>query len=85
MHTVTMRHEVLTLLESGLSQRKVSALLGVSRGYVQNVRHGRYHEQREEEFVYPGGGFARCPTCGGLVMMPCLLCGVLEHERLQLR
>ena len=82
MHTTTIRSEVLKLLDAGLSQRKVSALMGVSRGFVQYVQHGKHCVKSvEQRFVYPSGGFARCPGCGGLVQRPCLLCGVLSYDQ----
>jgi len=80
MHSLTMRYEVLGLLEGGLSERKAAKLLGVSRGFVNNVRHGRYMRPvTESKFVYPSGCYARCPVCGGLVQMPCLLCSLMKE------
>ena len=82
MHSIAIRYEVLNLLEYGLSQRKISALLGISRGFVQNVQQGRYSHALEsepcEKFVYPSGDYARCPGCGGLVKKPCLFCEVTK-------
>jgi hypothetical protein len=60
------------------SQRQIARLLGVSRNSVGAVASGK------RDYVLAGacddgpaetaGPPARCPGCGGLVYMPCLLC-----------
>lgn len=70
------------LAHSGLSQRKVAQLTGVSRASVGAIASGRRPDyptrcdpaDGEEEI--PSGPAARCPTCGGKVYMPCRLCRV---------
>lgn len=59
-----------------LSQRQVAARLGVSRGSVHAIARGKRQLLREpaEEEAAPVGPPRRCPECGGLVYMPCLLC-----------
>ena len=62
-----------------MSQRKIAKQLGVSRGTVQAVVHGRRTEHNPSamkvaSWVVPSGPPKRCPHCGGLVQMPCLAC-----------
>jgi hypothetical protein len=68
------------------SQRKIAILLGVSRGTVGSIASGRHrnsdaspglHDNEPEE---PTGPPARCPGCGGLVYMPCLLCRLRKQR-----
>ena len=74
--------EVEKLLAEGkLSQRKISALTGVSRAVVSQVALGErpdYALRREipDDFLEPSGEIERCPTCGARVYMPCRLCHV---------
>ena len=73
--------EVKRLLEEGaLSQRKIAARVGVSRGSVNAIARGKRPDygarRRGGELVVPSGRPARCPTCGGLVQMPCLACRI---------
>jgi hypothetical protein len=66
----------------GLSQRKVATITGVSRASVGAIAAGRRPEYPprcspddcDEEI--PLGPAARCPSCGGMVYMPCHLCRV---------
>lgn len=66
-----LRHE-------GLSQRQIAKLLGVSRGTVQAVAHGRRIIMTkfppQHSFIPPKGPPNRCPNCGAYVLMPCLAC-----------
>ncbi len=69
------------LAEGHLSQRAIARLTGVSRGSVNAIAQGKRHEprpRRHEELLpqAPSGPPQRCPTCGGLVYMPCVLCYV---------
>ena len=70
--------EIRNLLATGLSYRKIAQTTGVSRGSIGAIANGRRvdHVPREEENLRRlNGPLARCPTCGGLVCLPCLLCG----------
>jgi len=75
--------EIRDLLAAGtLSQRKIAQLVGVSRGTVNAIARGRRpthaarRSQRADGFIMPHGRPQRCPGCGGMVYMPCLLCYV---------
>jgi len=74
--------QIRGLLTAGrLSQRKIAEGIGVSRGTVNAIARGRrpdYVARRAAsaaEFT-PSGPPVRCPGCGGMVQMPCLLCHV---------
>ena len=68
------------LAEESLSQRRIAQLVGVSRGTVGAIASGRrpdyeaLHEPWEDELDEPAGPPERCPSCGGMVYMPCRLC-----------
>lgn len=71
------------LAEGTLSQRKIAGLTGVSRGTVGAIARGNrpdYEAIRkkagEEAPEEPAGPPQRCPTCGGMVTMPCRVCRV---------
>jgi hypothetical protein len=72
--------EIRRLLAEGrYSQRRIAAMVGVSRGTVNAIAHGRRKERSRSpngENALFAGPFVRCPGCGGRVRMPCLLCGV---------
>jgi len=75
--------QIKRLLDEGsLSQRRIARRLGVSRGTVNAIALGKrpdYEARRREEedgFVAPSGPPVRCPTCGGMVQMPCLACRI---------
>ena len=86
--------EIRRLLAEGmLSQRKIAGLLGVSRGSVGAIASGRRPDyatfrQSQDDEEEPAGPPERCPTCGGMVYMPCRLCRVrqmsVENPRLAL-
>ncbi len=69
------------LAEGRLSQRKIAKAIGVSRGVVSDIAHGKrpdYEERmraRGDEYE-PLGPIERCRGCGGRVYMPCRLCRV---------
>ncbi|HBO45941.1 MAG TPA: hypothetical protein DD670_18870 [Planctomycetaceae bacterium] len=72
---------IQALLEQGhLSNRKIAARMGVSRGTVNSVANGTRrkqqtrHPRRPDGFTPPRGVPRRCPTCGRMVQMPCLAC-----------
>lgn len=70
------------LAEGGLSQRTIAQRMGVSRGTVSAIARGKrpnsgpHRGAASEQFVPPGGPPRRCPGCGGMVQMPCLVCHV---------
>ena len=75
--------EIRRLLRSGsVSQRAIARRVGVSRGTVGAIALGRRGDRetfsREDDDspadYAPAGPPRRCPGCGGLVFMPCLLC-----------
>lgn len=76
--------QILHLLAEGrLSQRKISRMVGVSRGTIGAIAKGhrpriRATEDRWGEPIRPLGPPRRCGGCGGMVYMPCLLCRVRE-------
>jgi hypothetical protein len=71
----------LLLREGTLSQRKIAKRLGVSRGTVNAIAQGKRTDypggpDALGDFVPAAGPPRRCPSCGGMVFMPCLLCHV---------
>lgn len=74
--------EVKRLLDEGnLSRRAIAAQTGASRGTVNAIAngerglHGRRQEDLEDDGLPRLSTVAeRCPGCGGLVFMPCVLC-----------
>jgi hypothetical protein len=75
--------EIRELLSEGvLSQRKIAVRMGVSRGTVNAIAWGKRPDRglrarpRPDGFIVPSGPPKRCPGCGGMVKMPCLLCHV---------
>jgi hypothetical protein len=73
--------KIQDLLSAGtLSQRKIAQHVGVSRGTVNAIALGKRPSRPEprhcDEFCFPAGPLERCPGCGGMVQMPCLLCRV---------
>lgn len=84
--------EVRRLLkENRLSQRTIARATGVSRGTVNAIARGFRPDYRPGpgpgpgEFVAPAGPPRRCPGCGGLVQMPCLVCYIRALGRRQSR
>ena len=79
--------EIDRLLRDGqLSQRKIAKQLGVSRGTVAAVatgRRGMYGKEPEDETLHslaPQSPPERCPGCGFLVYMPCLVCSARSYR-----
>ncbi len=70
------------LNEGKLSQRKIARRLGVSRGTVSGIARGKRRRPPmlpgppKEWFFDSSAQPIRCPGCGGMVRMPCLLCHV---------
>jgi transcriptional regulator with XRE-family HTH domain len=79
--------EVHRLLKIGaLSQRQIARSLGISRGTVYAISRGKRVVRTpspgiDRRLVRPLGEVRRCPTCGGMVQMPCLLCEVRRIRR----
>lgn len=79
------------LAEGRLSQRKIANLTGVSRATIGAIASGRrpdYPRPGGDDFGFcqPDAPIGRCPGCGGMVSLPCLLCHVRgqkarRHER----
>lgn len=90
----TLVEEVRRMLQEGhVSQRKIAQRTGVSRGTVQAIAQGtrpdrfRSTDRRESDqgFIPPEGRPARCPGCGAMVQMPCLLCYLRANRPTQRR
>ncbi len=69
------------LAERRLSQRKIAESIGVSRGTVGAVASGKRPDRLMprraadyDESLKPTGPPQRCPSCGGMVYMPCRVC-----------
>jgi hypothetical protein len=81
MLAVSVVEQIQGLLDEGtLSQRQIAERLGVSRGSVTTIALGRRRNRPARpsaaDFILPSGTPMRCPGCGGMVQMPCLLCSV---------
>jgi hypothetical protein len=66
----------IELLAAGLSQREVARELGINKNTVNAIAKRWSDGPRPSSRTPPG--YARCPTCGGMVQMPCRRC---ELER----
>jgi len=80
--------KILHLVKQGkMSQRQIAKRLGVSRGTVQAVAHGKRLEHipvamnAAATWVVPSGKPKRCPDCGSWVKMPCLACQLLTTQQ----
>ena len=78
--------EIRRLLTAGQwSMRKIARELRVCRGTVGAIAHGRRKDrvpkERDDDLLLPRGPPQRCPGCGGMVLMPCLLCRVRRRIR----
>ena len=81
MLSVAVVEEIERLLAAGsLSQRGIARRMGVSRGSVNAIALGKRPDPQtrrrtqEDALPAPSGPPVRCPTCGGMVQMPCLAC-----------
>ena len=77
--------EIQRLLDAKThSQRRIAVLLGVSRGSVAAIASGKRRAELADECddapAEHAGPPARCPGCGGLVYMPCLLCRLRKEN-----
>ena len=72
--------EAETMLACGtMSQRKIAKMTGLSRGTISMIANGtRTIQVKTIDPNMPpeqeNGPMVRCPGCGGMVQMPCLLC-----------
>jgi len=94
MLALSVVQEIDRLLNEGKqSQRKIAARLRVSRATVSAIANGRrpvFGTGRQPSELDSRGRQLppqRCPHCGFLVYMPCLVCRTREyrHERHMLR
>lgn len=83
MIATVLAKEIRRLLDDGkLSQRRIARRVGISRGTVNAIALGKrpdyeaLRRKRGDDFLPPAGLPVRCPGCGGMVQMPCLLCRV---------
>ncbi len=87
MLSLTMVLEIRRLLDEGeLSQRAIAEKLNVSRGVVGAMASGRRGLFGRDESaparhaINPGALPVRCPDCGGLVYLPCVLCAARAYR-----
>ncbi len=79
------------LNEGRLSQRKIAAKLGISRGTVGAIASGRRgvygRESDHSDPLLPDMELLaeRCSSCGGMVHKPCVLCQARTYRRRQKR
>lgn len=82
MIALSVAERVAELLANGLTQRRIAATVGVSRGTIVRISRG-YRPQRHERHVEPDsfntGPVERCPQCGDLVHVPCVKCRALAY------
>lgn len=83
MLTLSKVQEIRRLLDEGqLSQRKIAAKLGVSRGTVGALASGKRavygREPNEQAQDRPP---ERCGGCGQRVVMPCVYCRAVDYRR----
>jgi len=82
-------NEIKRLIETkGLSQRQIAKRLGISRGTVSDVAKGRRRTHTKnadaDRSVFSNESeLTRCPSCGGKVYMPCLLCQIRSLKQQQ--
>lgn len=92
MLTEDKYNAVVALRDSGESRKHATRTTGVSRGTVASIFNGTYHcgsktrklasVRKQFESTIPKGEFVRCPGCGGMVQMPCLLCYIDDGKRI---
>jgi predicted transcriptional regulator len=62
------------LKHGNLTLREIARLHGISRESVRKI------SKSEEKTVEPlNREFRRCPECGGMVILPCLACGLKKN------
>jgi Helix-turn-helix len=75
--------------EGNLSQRKIAAHVGVSRGTVSAIANGRrglYGKEPPDVHAPRTASLSpmRCPDCGYRVYLPCLICSARRHTEIQI-
>jgi hypothetical protein len=74
--------EVRRLLADGHTRRQIARILGVHRNTVNAIATGARHDRAFAEGTglssLPRTTARRCPTCGGMVFLPCKLCKLRE-------
>ena len=87
MLSLTQVLKVRRLLDEGaLSQRAIAQKMKISRGIVgaiasgQRGLFGRDEAAPAKYAINPGALPVRCPDCGGLVFLPCLLCAARAYR-----
>lgn len=84
MLTPNQVSEIRRMLADGQwSQRDIAQRTGVSRGSVHAIAAGKRPERDatpNPNADEPPGIPVRCPTCGGLVYAPCVLCRVRNRK-----
>jgi hypothetical protein len=97
MLSLSMVEKIDRLLKDGrLSQRRIAARLGVSRGIVGAIASGRRGLHGKPEAGCDSENFAggvergltgsvaqRCPQCGHRVYAPCLICRARRQRQRQ--
>ena len=80
-HIVKRIKTLLTVKKWSL--RKIVKLTGVSRSTVLAIAAKKWTEHppllSDEALLAPLDPPERCPTCGGMVFMPCLLCRLRDE------
>ncbi|TWT30691.1 helix-turn-helix domain-containing protein [Blastopirellula retiformator] len=67
--------EIWKRFEEGASLRQVEEEFRVGRWTSKQIREGTHPHQQT-------GDLKRCKTCGGMVVMPCMVCSSQELRRL---
>lgn len=84
MLTLEIVAEIKRLLDNGShSQRKIAAMLRVSRGTVQAIASGKrglHGREPTAELQALDAQPTRCPGCGARVYLPCVLCRAREYR-----
>jgi hypothetical protein len=88
MHSLSIVHEIDRLLNEGqLSQREIARRLRVSRGTVSAIAngerglYGRSAGDTDSPAAERDQLPERCPKCGFLVHLPCLVCRTREYRQ----
>jgi len=71
--TLEKVERVKRVLATGVSAHRASVVTRVHRSTVDRIKSGT--------FCLFAGPFAKCPTCGAKVKMPCLCCSLKKEEK----
>jgi len=71
---VSVVQGVERLLQEGHRRAKAAQLMGVDWKTADQIARGRHIKQRDKPC------YVRCPGCGGLVLLPCLLCDLRAKQ-----